>query len=553
MRRRSWAIHVLFALISLVAATAPASARSLPRIDGKEAVATVNGSPITLEELDRALGMRHSGMGEDRHAGKVSYAEVLNRLITIRLILLEARNIGLDELPEIREQVGDYSRGALMQVLLRQETKDVRAEGDELDALYRQLVKEYTLRSLLFEKEEDAKRTEEEIRSGKDFDEVARKAVAEGTAKGSEKGETIKPEALLPEIRSAVESMEAGSSSPVFTIKRGYVILKMDEIRYPEDPQAKEKAGAAVLYRKRAEAIDRYVKALKEQYVEMNREVLDALDYGAESPGFQAMSKDLSIVAEIRGEEPVTVGELSEAVGKKFFHGVEGAARKKRINEKKWDILDAILKKRVLRKEALRQGIDKSEPYNAMVREYEDSVLFEAFLQKVIRPGIRLEEKEMQAEYEKNLSEFSSPETMRIDGLVFARKDRAEEALRKLGEGTDFSWLGANAEGQVDRKTEDLLRFEGNLVVVASLPEDLQKVVSGAKSGDTRFYESPEGHYYVLSLREVIPPRPQPYETVREGIATRMVGEKMKREVEEYAGKLRNVYPVKIFLEDPKS
>ena len=146
-------------------------------------------------------------------------------------------------------------------------------------------------------------------------------------------------------------------------------------------------------------------------------------------------------------------------------------------------MLDTILDRRPVRMEALRQGIDTSEEYKDMVGKYKNSVLFGVFLEKVIRPGIRLEEKELKAYYEEHITDFSSPEMMRIKSLVFSKKDRAEEAIRKLEAGTDFSWLGANAEGIVDDKEEELLKFEGNIVVVDALPPDLQKVVSGAKSG----------------------------------------------------------------------
>ena len=67
--------------------------------------------------------------------------------------------------------------------------------------------------------------------------------------------------------------------------------------------------------------------------------------------------------------------------------------------------------------------------------------------------------------------------------------------------------------------------------------------------GDFRLYESPEGHFYVLSLLEVIPPKPQPYEEEREKIAEKVVGEKMKRELEEYAGETQEIVSRENLLE----
>lgn len=552
--RRSLRTGIIICPLSLLlAATGLASDVSLPRIDGKEAVATVNGEPIAVEELNRALGMRHSGMGEGQRAARVSYSEILNRLINGKLILLEARNIGLDELPEVKADVDKYSRSALMQALLDQQTKDIRADEHEVERIYREIVKEYKLRSLLFEQEEDARRAEEEMRSGKDFQEIAEHALAEGTAKGSEDAEYIRRDRLLPEIKNEADKLEVGSTSPVIRIRQGYTMVKLEEIRYPEDPEARERARTIAENSRKAEATDQYIKTLKEQYVKVRHAVLEELDYEAEAPGFQALLSDRRVVAEIEGEEPITAGELGEALRKKFYHGVEKAAERKRVNAKRGDVLEGMLKSRVLRKEAIRQGIDKSEPFKNTVSEYENSVLFGVFLQKVIRPQIRLEEKEVQAYYERNIADFSSPEMMRIDSLVFSRKDLAEEAFRKLREGTAFLWLRANAEGQVDKNAGEPLRFEGNLVVVEGLPEEVRKDVSGAESGTYRFHVSGDGLYYVLLVREVIHPTPQPFDMVKEEIARKLIGEKMNRGLEDYAGELRKVYPVKIFLRDPKS
>ena len=553
MRRVLGVGNIYFATFLLMAATGLAAEPPLPRIGGKEAVATVNGDPISVEELNQALGMRHAEMAAGNVAGKVDYSEILDRLINVKLILLEVRNMGLDELPEVKETVDSYSRGALMAVLLKQQTKGVRADESEVEKIFKDSVKEYKLSSLMFGKEEDAKRIQAETTSGKDFHEVVKSVIAEGIAKKAEEGAYLKQEQLLPEIKSAVSEMEVGSISPVIRIASGFVILKLEGIRFPENPDAREQAKATALRIKGTDIKLQFIAGMRKKYVTLKEEILDGLDYEAEVPGFESLLADRRVVAEVKGGEPVTVAELSEAIRKKFFHGTEKASAKKRINSRKFEVLEGILDRRAVRMEALRQGIETSDEYKEMVGEYKNSVLFGVFLEKVIRPGIRLEEKEIMAYYEKQIAEFSSPEMMRIYGLIFSKKELAEEAVRKLKGGTDFSWLRANAEGVVDDKAEELLKFDGNLVAVDALPEDLQKIVSGAKPGEFRLYEGPEGTFYVLSLREVFPPKPLPYEEARGKIAEKVAGEKTKREVEEYAAKLRKSYPVKTFLKSPGS
>jgi len=43
---------------------------------------------------------------------------------------------------------------------------------------------------------------------------------------------------------------------------------------------------------------------------------------------------------------------------------------------------------------------------------------------------------------------------MKINSLVFAKRQDAEIAIEKLRKGTELQWLSINAEGQVDRNTQ---------------------------------------------------------------------------------------------------
>ncbi len=550
MRRIVIAVTALLGLLPLAA---PAFAgESLPRIGGREAVATVNGEPVTLEELNQALGMRHAEAREGQKVGKVDYSEILNRLVNIRLILLEARNIGLDELPEVRDDIDAYARNALGETLLARQTGDVAVTDNEVDAKYRDMVKEYRLRSLLFAREEDAKRFEADLAAGGDFGTLAGKALDAGAARGSEEGAYVKAENLLPEIRDAISRMKVGSTGAAIKVDSGYAVLKLEEVRFPEDPRARARAREMLLDARKFEKTVRYVESLKKEYAQVRQDVLDGLDYDSGAAGFPALLDDRRAVAEIRGEDPVTVGELSKAIEKKFFHGIEKAVGKKAVNARKADVLDGLLAKRVVRKEALRLGIDNSADYRSMVREYEHSVLFGLFVRKVVQPGIRVEQKELKAYYDEHIADFSSPGTMKIDSLAFTRKARAKEALHELNGGADFAWVGANADGQVDKSAEDVMRFEGRPVAANSLPKGVRDAVAGAGSGQFRLYESPEGYAYVLYLREVEPATPQPLEQVAGEIARKVVAEKLRRGVEEYAATLRKTYPVKVFLEEPK-
>jgi hypothetical protein len=233
-----------------------------------------------------------------------------------------------------------------------------------------------------------------------------------------------------------------------------------------------------------------------------------------------------------------------------LYHGVERAVESKRLNTEKAKKLNEMLQKKIFRKEALRLGIDKTEGYKSKVEEYENSLIFGVFVQKAVAPDIKLEEEELRTYYDAHSKDYTYPEMMKISSLIFGKREDAEKAITSLRNGANFQWVKENAENQVSRNTMGILNFDGRLVQIKDLPEDVRKAVSGAKTGDLRLYESPGNHFYVLYIQETVPSRPQPYSDVKGHIARKIYDEKLTKAAEEYADKLRAVSDVKIYLKD---
>ena len=177
MRRFGSIFRWAFVLLLLSCGAAIAAKQGLPVIGGKKAVATVNGEPISLEEFRDMLASLHEGAGEKQAGGARNYSDLLRRMIDGKLVLQEARNIGLDTLPDFRETVAMFEKQMLRQTLLARQVKDVRPDGKEVETVYRDLIREYRIRSYRFAKEEDAKQAEEDLRAGSGFDNVMNRMV----------------------------------------------------------------------------------------------------------------------------------------------------------------------------------------------------------------------------------------------------------------------------------------------------------------------------------------------------------------------------------------
>lgn len=526
----------------------------LPLVGGKPVLARINGEPLTLEEFERALSGLHAGMADNTLRSLPHPSQLLERLINAKLVLQEARNIGLDELPEVRNALKAFEEDTLREMLYGYHVRNIlEPDPKEVETRYREAVKEVKVISVLFDKEEDAKRLEADVKAGGKFEELAQKSVSEKVAKGSVEGQYLKFSSLSPEVAKAVPLLKKGEVSPLIPIGKQFSLLKLEDIRYPEDKAARERAKEEALQIKKATSLRKYTEGLRKKYVRIDQKIVDNLDFESAEPGFEKLRADGRALATVKGEKPVTVGDLTATLEKKFFHGAERAAEGKKINRRKDQVLEEILNKRVTLLEAKKQKLEKTEYFKVKAQENRNGVLFGAFVQKVIVPDVKVGDEELNEYYQAHIGEYTFPEMVRIDGLLFSDRKTAEEAIEKLRKGADFQWLRANAEGQVDpAKVETLLDFKAQLLDTSTLPEGVRKAISGAAPGEYRLYADPGNAYYVLGLVERFPSKPIPLETVKRELEKKVFAEKLQRVLRDWEEKLRKASDVKVYATGKK-
>lgn len=524
----------------------------LPVMGGKQVLATVNGDPVTLEGFLRVMASIHEDTSEKQIEKSRNLSVVLDRLINIKLIYQEALNIGLDELEEVIIPVEEYRKKTLRQYLYAYHVRNItKPDKKDVERIYGESVKELKVTSLLMEREEDVKALEAGLKSGEDFDELARRMTLEGKAKGGEESRYIKSRELNPAIAGAIANLKIGDTTPVIPLEKKFTILKLEDIRFPENEEARERARAEALKQKKIASMKQYAEALKKKYARIDEGLLNSLDFDAKEPGMGALAADKRVLAEVQGGKPVTVGELAETVGSKYFHGAERMAEKKKLNVRKFEVLDEILLKQVVDKEAKRLKIDRNPEYKAQVDEFKQEIVFAAFVQKAILPELKVDEGEIRTYYEKHASEFRSPEMFKIRVLAFTAREDAEDALGKLNNGADFQWVNVYASGQVEpQKSKDLFEWGGKVLAAEEFPAGVRQAVSRANSGDFRFYASPEGPYCVLNIEEVLPSRTRSLEEMKNTLANEVLREKSMESLNSWLDKLKAAYKVKIFARE---
>jgi hypothetical protein len=557
--RRSLApLLALFAARAAVAGEAPATPPletyayiRVPLLAERSAptpIATVDDEVVTLGDLNDALAATHGARAEDARAGGREVAPILDRLVTLRLFVAEAREMGLDQQPGFLKSVAEFKEQQLRSLTEMRATKGVRPEAMEVERSYRDAVREWKVRSLLFAKKEDAVAFRAEIAGGKAFADAAKEARDAKRATGGEAADWVARSQALPQVAAALVPIQAAPAvtDPV-ELKDGFAVAAVEEVRYPEDPKARAMAEESSVERQRAARLAKHRAELEKKYAKTDARLWKSLDFEAPSPGFAALAKDRRPVVTLRGAKPVTVADVAAEMQKYFFHGVDEPIKEKKLNEAKEPVLHKIMTRRLFLRESEALGVASSPEYRRAVSEYEDSLLFGAYVQTVILPDVKVSEEEGKTYYERHKDEFTYPAFFKLEGLVFSKASAAEAAAKKLAAGTDFGFIRANAESQV-KPDDRVLALDGQTFSANTLPPDLVRALGGARRDDVRAY-STSGQHYVIRVVEVTPAREQPYLEARAAIGKKLAAENLNQAVKDTAAKLRGSHQVAVYLE----
>jgi len=243
-------------------------------------LSSFNGQTITLGEFNQLWDQ----IPEDSKL-QLTKRNVLDQIISEKLLIQEAKNRGLEQDKDVLEQIKNTTEQILVQSLIEKEIiGKVKVDDQEALTYYEEnkdnfITKEQVyLYNILVETEEVAKDILEKLKAGGDFIELAKeKSTGPSAAEGGDLGYISKGD-LIPEIENVVFALEIGSISDIIKSQYGFHILKVTD-KKPEVlktfEEVKEEITPTLLSTKQKEAFDNLLEELKSQVtIEINEEAL---------------------------------------------------------------------------------------------------------------------------------------------------------------------------------------------------------------------------------------------------------------------------------------
>ena len=237
-----------------------------------QVLAEVNGGTITTGDFNRELKNlpEYLKAMADTPQGR---KEMLDTMVIRELILQQASKEGVDKGPEIEEKMQDLKKRLIVEAFLKKKVETESQVSDaDLKKFYEENIDKFKAGEqikashILVKSEKEAKDLLAQIKSGANFEELAKKhSVDSSAAKGGDLGWFGKG-SMVPAFEKAALALKEGQVSDVVKSDFGYHIIKLTGKRPAGTSpfeEVKEQIKAAIMPTKQQEVFQKIKEDLK--------------------------------------------------------------------------------------------------------------------------------------------------------------------------------------------------------------------------------------------------------------------------------------------------
>ena len=517
-------------------------------------IARVDTVEITVEDLLQ-FNADIPALLRSEEQGVQMWRDHLDSMVDMELMLLEARQQGLDQDSEFLGKWEHERQQKLIREILRREVKEKSAfSPEELRRRFEQSKwnRMLKLARIQVETEEDARKVVEEMEQGKGFGEVAklhstdRETASQGGLLGPLYGRgNVEEQGMPVEVAEEVFALAIGKISQPFEIGDGYEIFQV--VAESPPPASYSLIHAQVEITKAAWARREELMAeLATQFeVELDQEGIDFLL--ARAPNSDA---DTLVLAE--SDQGVVLCRFAggQLTLKNFADTYQRVRHFRSVSFDSSGIAEFIQREllpvTLLSKAALEQGIEQDSSVVAWLEAKKKTMLIQTLKEREVDRRIDLSDEAVRSYYESHLHLFKKPEQITVQEILCTTEEEAEEVLQRILHGEDMERLAERYSVRSEaEKTKGLIHIhvyeQTNYGV---LYDEAVKAEVGELNGPVQLEEG----YAVFKVMEKSGLQPDPFETASSRARYWLGKEKEEELIAALLHSLKEKYAAKIVL-----
>lgn len=500
-------------------------------------LARVNGEAVTVEDLEQAFTQSHRGHGI-LLAGKGAVRQFLEKVVDTRLLLQEARRIGLDQDPDIQKAVEELKGKRVAEAFYRDEVRrSVLVPEEAIAASYEALRHRFQARHILVTSRQEVESALERINAGEEFGEVAHQVSQTPTAsRGGDLG-IVRWGQIDPKLEERLWTLEKGQVSEPFESEDGWNLLYVIE-RVPVDRPELEDARPyirGVLARRETK---RHADALFHDLMARWNGVVNETALRVALKAREGADVPVTTVVAEAADQKITLGQFLRRVNLDRARQLPHAKAWQQMRRLVEDELFRIL----LRKEGLAREYGDRADITTELERLRGNLAVDHLLNRVVFARLQVSDEGAQGYYQAHSKEFTEPEAAKISVILLETEEEARAVMAELQDGQELASL-ARTESK-DRASAQL-GGEMGWVRKGQVHPGIETVAFSLRAGGLGIAGTQAG-YYVIRVEERKEARLKPFGEVREQARQKALRRKSQETLKRWITMLREASVIQI-------
>ncbi len=469
MKTNTTQLKILMILLCCMVAT---SCASLP--EQEKIIAVVEGDPVAVQDLEYALEIAHRR--EDlSSANSINISDYIHALIDERLVIHEAKRMGMDEYPEVQQKLHAYLlRESVVKLHNDEILQKASITEEEIISNYEKNYDSFTINIISVDTQEDAVVIMEKLRAGESF-----KALADlnpsDIQTNAENGYTFKRMSLGPLVKDMIVNLQPGEFTEPIEDRGNFIIMKLISTQEAPDAEldhVRAKIEGSLRKQKIKGRETGYIAELREKAnMTIDDEILSSITLGKSSDDQHRWAQDSRPLVTIN-TEVLTVGA---------FVAMLPSSDMKMKNR----IMNNWIDHKIVDQEALGRDYEIHTNLKHKLNRYRNQLLQSEFAGRVIAPTVIVSEQDLHDYYVAHKEEYRNPTEYKIQQVTLNTEEEAKAVLDSLQKGASFSWIVkkkstdtvASMGGFPGWKTKDALDRPVGDIIDALNPGDISEVL----------------------------------------------------------------------------
>jgi peptidyl-prolyl cis-trans isomerase C len=485
-----------------------------------------------------------------------------------KLQIQAAYEKGFDKDPQIISRLDQEKDKLLLNQLFQKEVlSKAKVTDKDVGDFYKKLGERIKVRHILVKTKKEADQIYQALKGGANFDSLAKeKSIDPGTKeKGGDLG-FITWNALLglgPFKEAAFKLKPNEISHPVKTIA-GWHVIKLEERKKEEQKpfaEEKDRLKMSLQMMRQQEAALTYVYDLMEKSdLQMVSPTLKKLEEKARELAAKDTLRTQPQMANIdpgqltEEERSLPVLKYKGGVLKvddflQFYNRLPYYQRPPLTDEDnlKNTVFNYLLAQEFLKKEALKEGIDKSKEYKDRLNQIKEGAMADKYRKEVIWKDLTVDSTDLELFYERNKDKYIAPAQAHVLEIMVKTEEEAQKMLKQLRAGADFKKLAQeNTIRTYAKKNGGDLGF----IAKSNYPELFDaafQLKKGQLGGPIHLLQSPVGEgYSVIKLVEKSEQRQKTLKEMEPEMQSAATYEKRNAAYQQWLAQARSKTQIKI-------